>query len=96
MDVQTYCDSMKSELTAWKAKAYDIVRKLDKLPSGSKEKVLSEVGDLGILIEELNDRINKLQKECPIDWKSFKGEIDTKVTHLQSKWQEIGEKSYWG
>jgi predicted nuclease with TOPRIM domain len=96
MDVNTFCSSMQAELTGWKAKAYDIVRKIEKLPTGDKDKVFSEVNDLHILIEELNDRISKLQKECPVDWSSMKNDITSKITHLQTKWQEIGEKGYWG
>ena len=40
MDVKSYCDSLTIELTGWKAKVYDIVRKLDKMSSGDKEKVV--------------------------------------------------------
>jgi predicted nuclease with TOPRIM domain len=87
---------MRAELISWKAKAYDIVRKLDKLSTGEKDKVVPEVVDLHILIEELGDRISKLEKECPTDWSSFRGEIDTKIKHLGSKWQQIDEKAFWG
>lgn len=40
MDVRDYCDSLVTELTGWKAKMYDVMRRLDKVPSGDKEKVL--------------------------------------------------------
>ena len=29
MDVQGYCKSMETEMTAWKAKQYDVIRKVD-------------------------------------------------------------------
>ena len=59
--VQNYCDSLVIELSGWKAKIYDVVRKMDKLSSGDKEKVNSQVNDLHILIEELEDRIDRLE-----------------------------------
>ena len=31
MDVLDYCKGMEMELTAWKAKLYDLTRKVDKL-----------------------------------------------------------------
>ena len=32
------CKTMEMELAAWKATIYDIVRKMDKMPGGVKEK----------------------------------------------------------
>ncbi len=46
MDVRDYCKGMETEMTAWKAKLYDVVRKVDKIGSGDKEKVLPNIEDL--------------------------------------------------
>jgi hypothetical protein len=43
MDVRDYCGAMSTELTAWKAKMYDTVRKLDKLGTAEREKVLPNI-----------------------------------------------------
>ena len=84
MDVNSYCSNLTIELAAWKAKAYDIVRRLDKLPSGDKEKVLPQVNDLHILIEELDDRIGRLKNECPTNWSPDKIELDSKITKISN------------
>jgi hypothetical protein len=55
---------MEAELTAWKANVYDIVRKMDELPGGEKEKFLPNIEDLHILIAEMDDRINQIRKNC--------------------------------
>ena len=68
MDVMDYCKSMETEMTAWKAKLYDTMRKVDKLGSAEKEKILANVEDLHILLEEMTDRVEKLKTECPSDW----------------------------
>ena len=79
MDVRSYCDNVTIELIGWKAKVYDIVRRLDKMSSGDKEKVQDQVNDLHVLIEELDDRIGKLKHECPTEWSSDKAELDGKL-----------------
>ena len=76
MDVLDYCKGLETEMTAWKAKLYDVMRKVDKLGSAEKEKVLPNIEDLHIYLEEMSDRIEKLKTECPSDWSPMKKEIE--------------------
>jgi hypothetical protein len=55
---------MEAELTAWKANVYDIVRKLEELPGGEKEKLHSNIEDLHMLIAEMDDRIDEIRRNC--------------------------------
>jgi predicted nuclease with TOPRIM domain len=89
MDVKSYCDSLMVELTGWKAKVYDVVRKLDKISSGDKEKVAPQVRELHMVIEELDDRINRLKRECPLEWKPEKIELEGKFSGLKTKWENV-------
>lgn len=89
MDVKSYCDSLVIELTGWKAKVYDIVRKLDKMSSGDKQKVVPQVVELHMLIEELDDRIDRLKRECPTEWQPAKIELESKVSKLKTKWEKV-------
>ena len=84
MDVKTYCDNLTIELTGWKAKIYDIVRRLDRLPSGDKGRVLDQVNDLHVLVEEMDDRIERLRNQCPSDWSPEKIELETKLTRISN------------
>jgi len=84
MDVKAYCDNLTIELTGWKAKIYDIVRRLDKLPSGDKGKVLDQVNDLNMLVEEMDDRIERLRNQCPSDWSPDKIELESKLTRISN------------
>ncbi len=88
-DVQSYCDGVVAELTVWKGKIYDVVRRLDKLSSGDKAKFSDQVSDLHIYIEELENRINRLRTECPTDWKSDQIEMENKFDHLKGKLNDI-------
>lgn len=91
MDVKDYCGAMSTELTAWKAKMYDVVRKLEKLGTAEREKILSNVEDMHIVIEDLDQRIDALNKECPTEWSPQKTEIEGKMSSLRDNWQSV-----WG
>lgn len=88
-DVQSYCDNVVTELSMWKAKIYDVVRRIDKLSSGDKAKVGSQVNDLHMYVEELESRISKLRTECPADWKADRAEMESKFEHLKGKYNDI-------
>ncbi len=88
MDVLDYCKGLEMELTAWKAKLYDLSRKFDNLPSGDKQRMLGNVEDLHIFIAEFEDRIVKLRNECPTEWGTQKKEIDDSHVNMRSKFEE--------
>ena len=58
------CKTMEMELTGWKAIVYDIARKMEKLPGGEKEKILSNIEDLHILIADMDGRIDQIREDC--------------------------------
>jgi hypothetical protein len=89
MDVKDYCSNLTVELAGWKAKVYDVVRKLDKMSTGNKEKVVPEVNELHIIIEELGDRIAKLRTQCPTSWAPERKEIENKAGYLRTKLDKI-------
>lgn len=88
MDVLDYCKGMEMELTAWKAKLYDLTRKVDSLSSGHKQRILGNVGDLHNLITEFEDRISTLKTECPSEWSPQKEEIEGSHVDMRSKYEE--------
>ena len=88
MDVQDYCKSMENEMAAWKANLYDVVRKVDKLGTAEKEKILPNVEDLHILLEEMSDRVQTLKTECPSDWSPVKKEIEQGSINMRGKYEE--------
>lgn len=97
MDVQDFCKGMESEMTAWKAKLYDVIRKVDKLGSAEREKVLPNIEDLHIFLEEMSDRVETLKTECPSDWSPMKKDIEEGYTDMRGKYEEtmdyIGKSS---
>jgi predicted nuclease with TOPRIM domain len=91
MDVQDFCKGMEAEMTAWKAKLYDVMRKIDKLGSAEKEKVLPNIEDLHMFLEEMTDRVETLKTECPSDWSPMKKDIDEGTIDMRGKYEETME-----
>lgn len=88
MEVKDYCKNLQMELTGWKAKLYDVVRNIDRRPTGEKQKLLEDIEGFHILMTELDDRIDQLQSECPTDWDEQRQEIQEKIGELQTKWEK--------
>ena len=93
MELHTYCNGMATELTGWKAKVYDVMRKFDDVSSGDKAYTYQHVNELHMIIDELGDRIEKLRAECPTSWEAEKNEMDDKLVHLRRKWEETWDES---
>jgi hypothetical protein len=88
MNVFDYCKSVEEELTAWKAKLYDANRKIDLLSCSVKDKILANMGDLKMILADMEERIQKLSNECLTEWSPFQKEIDTGHVDMRSKYEE--------
>lgn len=89
MDVKDFCKEMETELTAWKAKLYDAIRRVDKLGSAEQAKASPDLQGLHILVEEITERVESLKTECPSDWSPIKKEIEQKSVDLQKKYDAM-------
>ena len=87
MDVKDYCSGLEMEMTAWKAKLYDLTRKVDQLGTKEKEKALANMQDLHILLAEMSDRVQQLKTECPSDWGKEKQQIEQASIDMRSKFE---------
>lgn len=91
MDVLDYCKGMEMELTAWKAKLYDLTRKVDKLGTAEREKILPNIEDLHMFVVEMSERIEQLKNECPTQWTPQKKDIDKGTVDMRAKYEETME-----
>jgi hypothetical protein len=83
-DVKSYCESLRQDLTVWKAKIYDIVRALNKMPSDKKAKVMQSVDDLHTVVDDIDGRIERLERECPVEWGPEKIALEERLRKLQT------------
>jgi predicted nuclease with TOPRIM domain len=88
MDAKSYCRSVEVELYGWKTKMYDMVRKVDKLRSSEKEKVASQVEELHKHISEMENLIEQLQTECPVDFGPQKRQLEQTGEDLKKKYDD--------
>jgi hypothetical protein len=91
MDVKSYCDNVGIELIGWKAKLYDVLRRSEKLTTGDQEKVEPLVAELKDIMDDLDEHIALLARECPAEWSGRKSDIDGKMSSMNDKW-----KAVWG
>ncbi len=88
MNVSDFCSGMEMEMTAWKAKLYDAMRKVDKLGTAERGKILPNIEDLHMILEEMQGRVEQLKNECPSDWSPVKKQIDTGSVDMRGKYEE--------
>ena len=88
MELKDYCRSVEVELYGWKAKMYEMIRKVDKLRGAGKDKMQSQVEDLHQHIEEMEKIINQLQTECPVECGPQKKQVDEKTTEMKKKYED--------
>ena len=61
------CRAMEMELTSWKAIVYDLVRCMERLPKGEKERIRGHIENFHMLIEELDARVENIRANCTPD-----------------------------
>ena len=96
MDLQDYCRNVQIELSGWQAKVKEVVRRLDQVDAGDKSNVVSQVNDLHIILEELDQRVTLLETECPTEWYPAREEIQNKLQVLGYKWEEAWKHAVGG
>jgi hypothetical protein len=87
---------VQKELSRWKAKVSDVMQRLDRAETVNKGSILSQVNDLHIIVEELDDRISQLERECPTEWHPARDEIQNKLQALGYKWEEAWQHATGG
>lgn len=91
MEVKDFCSAMESEMTSWKAKMYDAMHKIDRLGTAEKEKILMNIQDLNILMDDMAKRVEQLRTQCPSDWSPIKKEIEHGSIDMRGKYEETME-----
>jgi len=98
MDAKSYCDIVGIELIGWKAKLYDVIRRTEQQGAGNKENIEPMVAELKDMVDDLDERIAALARECPTEWGSEKSDIDGKISQVTLKWKKVwgvmGEEEY--
>jgi hypothetical protein len=100
MDVKDYCATVNSELSGWKSKLKEVYKKTDALTGIDRENAAPIVKDLKAIMNDIDERIAVLARECPSEWSVDQSIIDSKIFLAKDKWKEVwgvlGEEAEYG
>ena len=91
MDVSAYCDTLEKQLSDWKAKLYDVIRIVDRLPEKEKETVFSSIRGLNAIVDQIDTEVEQLRTACPADWSPNRQNLDSKMAELQQSLKNLSE-----
>ena len=91
MDVNVYCDTLEKQFVEWKARIYDVIHVVDKLPGGEKETLYPSIRSLHAIVDEIDSEVELLRTACPADWSPNRQSIDDKMTELQQTLKKLSE-----
>ena len=91
MDVNSYCETLGTQLTEWKANIYDVIRRVDVLPANEKEALFSSIRSLHAIVDEINSEMDHLSSVCPSDWSPNRNTIDSKMSELHTTLKNLSE-----
>jgi hypothetical protein len=96
MNSNGYGRGMETELTTWKSKIYNFIRKIALRESKEREKVLLNNQDQNMNISEMSSRIEHLNNERPTEWASRMKNIDNSTTDMRGKYVLRPQLSWTG
>lgn len=88
MEIKDYCRNVDMELNVWKARLYDVINRMDHLPTERKERMFQEVNGLHILMSDLEERIEGLRTACPTEWSPERDEIRGKFAEINTRYND--------
>jgi hypothetical protein len=86
MNTIDYGKGMATTLIAWKAKMYDLTRKVARFGSKEEEKVLRNIQGLNMPITEMSSRTEQLKKVFPNEWTPQRKNIDNGFVDMRGKY----------
>ena len=89
MELDSYCQNVGAELTGWKSRISQVVNKLDRLPTRDKSKVVAQINELHMIVEELHDRIHRLEGQCSTQWEPDKFELEGNFKAFYPRWEDV-------
>jgi hypothetical protein len=92
MEVSAYCSALETQLTGWKARIYDVLRVVDRLPNAQKETAFASIRNLHAIVDEINAELENLRTACPADWSPSRATIDRRMADLRDTLRRLSEQ----
>ena len=82
MAKRDYCSTIAEELESWSGRLHELSDKIDAIPTGDKQRLLTQIEGLHIIMTELDDRLCAMMDSCEL------------VENMDKVEKEGGVKSY--
>ena len=89
MDVGNYCERLREDMTVWKAKIYDIIRRVEKASAEDRQKFASTLDELNNIMDNIEGGVRKLENQCPLDWEPERAALEEKSRELSTKSDQV-------
>lgn len=93
MEMNSFCSSLKDEMTGWKAKTHDLITKSEGMSPGHNKKMAASIDDMKKMIDRIEQTLQRLERECPVNWHSEKDEIEQTMCELRERWNDTASYS---
>jgi hypothetical protein len=93
MEMNAFCSFLRDEISSWKAKTHDLVAKAEGNSPGQNPKMTASIDDMKAMIDRIELTIQRLEKECPVNWDSEKIESDQTMCELRERWNDTASFS---
>ncbi len=85
MDIETSCMDLARELEQRKAILQAYVRRAEGLLPGTPKRTDTFSDELKNIAQDIAAEIDRLQKECPVDWQAKRRHLDLRFSELKAK-----------
>jgi predicted nuclease with TOPRIM domain len=89
VELNTYCDRLKADLTRWKARTYDLIQEADNMPPSNRERLSASLKQLHGIVANIEKEIKRLETECPVEWEAEREAMKQKFKELNEKSDEL-------
>ena len=93
MEMKTFCSSMRNEMTSWKAKTYDLIRKTEEMSPSPDQRVKASIDEMKTMIKRIEKTLERLETQCPVNWDSEKTEIEQVMCDMRERWNAAAAMS---
>jgi hypothetical protein len=66
MDLREFCSALNIDLTAWRARIYDIINHVETLPELDRRYFAPDISVLRAMLNEIESDVKKIKTQCPV------------------------------
>lgn len=92
MELHAYCSALEAQLNGWKARIYDVLRVVDRLPDSQKEAAFGPIRNLHAIVDEIDAELDHLRTACPADWSPNRQAVEKKMAALRDTLKRLSEQ----